>query len=130
VDGSVTSMRAGAYASGLARRQQSRLVVIYVASGSSLARMAPGGALAIQQTLDEISEGLRREVMAGAARVGVRAEFIATQGDPLTELARIADEVHADGVVVGASEKAGHRLVGSLAGRLVRVGHWPVTVVP
>jgi nucleotide-binding universal stress UspA family protein len=31
---------------------------------------------------------------------------------------------------VGASEQAGHRLVGSIATRLVRLGEWPVTVVP
>jgi hypothetical protein len=33
-------------------------------------------------------------------------------------------------VVVGASEHAGHRIVGSLATRMVRAGKWPVTVVP
>ena len=37
---------------------------------------------------------------------------------------------HFDMVVVGASEHAGHRLVGSIATRLVRAGLWPVTVVP
>jgi nucleotide-binding universal stress UspA family protein len=42
----------------------------------------------------------------------------------------VADEVRADAVVVGASTKAGHRLVGSLAVRLVKAGRWPVTVVP
>lgn len=41
-----------------------------------------------------------------------------------------ADEVLADSVVDGASTKAGHRLVGSTAVRLVRAGRWPVTVVP
>ncbi|WP_442934586.1 universal stress protein [Micromonospora sp. CPCC 205739] len=33
-------------------------------------------------------------------------------------------------VVVGASGQAGHRLVGSVATRLVRTGRWPVVVVP
>jgi nucleotide-binding universal stress UspA family protein len=32
--------------------------------------------------------------------------------------------------VVGASTHAGHRLVGSLAVRLVKAARWPVTVVP
>ena len=130
VDGSTTSLRAGAYAAGLARRQRSRLVIVYVANASSLAGMAAGGALATQQTMDEIAADLRREVIEAAARIGVHAEFVQERGDPLTELARIADEVHADAVVVGASEKAGHRLVGSIAVRLVRTGRWPVTVVP
>ncbi|MCU1663055.1 MAG: universal stress protein UspA, partial [Pseudonocardia sp.] len=58
------------------------------------------------------------------------ADYRAVRGDPFTELARIADEVRADAVVVGASTQAGHRLIGSLAVRLVRAGRWPVTVVP
>lgn len=70
IDGSTTSLRAGAYAAGLARRQGARLVVAYVAPVSSIS------------------------------------------------------------AAVGASAKAGHRLVGSLAVRLVRAGRWPVTVVP
>ena len=51
-------------------------------------------------------------------------------GDPWTELTRVADELRVDAVVVGASESAGHRIIGSLAGRLVRAGRWPVSVVP
>jgi hypothetical protein len=50
--------------------------------------------------------------------------------DPDTQLCRIATPVRADGVVVGASTQAGHRLMGSLVVRLVRAGRWPVTVVP
>ncbi|HEX4288027.1 MAG TPA: universal stress protein [Trebonia sp.] len=45
-------------------------------------------------------------------------------------MSRIAQETRADAIVVGASLKAGHRLLGSLAVRLVRAGKWPVTVVP
>jgi nucleotide-binding universal stress UspA family protein len=49
--------------------------------------------------------------------------------DPYARLCRIADDLHADRVVVGASAGPGHRVVGSLALGLVRVGRWPVTVV-
>ena len=62
--------------------------------------------------------------------LGISITFIAAEGDPFTELRRIADEIRADAVVVGASTQAGHRLVGSLAVRLVLAGRWPVTVVP
>ena len=48
--------------------------------------------------------------------------FIAARGDPYTELTRVADEVRADAVIVGASAKAGHRWIGSLAVRLVKAG--------
>ena len=67
-------------------------------------------------------------VLTGYRQISVT--FIAAEGDPFTELRRIADETRADAVVVGASAHAGHRLVGSLAVRLVRAGRWPVTVVP
>jgi nucleotide-binding universal stress UspA family protein len=50
VDGSPTSLRAAAYAAGLARRQQARLVAVYVAaSPSPLAMQLPDvGALEIE----------------------------------------------------------------------------------
>ncbi|MFE6610400.1 hypothetical protein [Amycolatopsis sp. NPDC057786] len=33
-------------------------------------------------------------------------------------------------VVVGASQKTGHRFAGSVATKLIRSGHWPVLVAP
>ena len=133
VDGSTTSLRAAAYAAGLARRQQAAVVVVYVATGSSAAAAAPGGAglaVAQRQAFDEIGEDLRKRFEALTGELGVDLTFVVTQGDAFSELRRIADETRADAVVVGASTKAGHRLVGSLAIRLVRANRWPVTVVP
>ena len=57
-------------------------------------------------------------------------EFRPEEGDPFTVLSRIATEVRADLVVVGASGGLGHRFAGSVAVRLVKTGRWPVTVVP
>lgn len=134
VDDSVTSLRAGAYAAGLARRQGARLVCVYVAQLSTIygaSSSAGAGAITAQdQALHELAEDLRGRVEEAAGQLNVRVTFIATRGDPYHELKRIADEVRADAVVVGASTKAGHRFVGSLAVRLVRAGRWPVTVVP
>ena len=134
IDGSVTSMRAGSYAGGLARRQGARLVCVYVAHISAMyGATAGGGAGAIAaegQALEETAEGLRREAEEGAARLGIALTFVTARGDPYTEIRRVADEVRADAVIVGASAKAGHRWVGSLAVRLVKAGRWPVTVVP
>ncbi len=134
VDDSVTSLRAGAYAAGLARRQGARLVCVYVEQISGLYGAGAGagaGAIAAQdQALQETAADLRRRAEEGAGLLGVPVTFIATRGDPYTELRRVADEVRADAVIVGASTKAGHRLVGSLAVRLVKAGRWPVTVVP
>lgn len=130
VDGSTTSLRAGAYAAGLARRQRAHLVIVYVAHPSSLVEMAPGGAAAARQLTDEIANDLRRQVEELAPTLGISYTFRVQSGDPYNELVRVATEVSADGVVVGASMSAGHRFAGSLAIRLVKAGRWPVTVVP
>jgi nucleotide-binding universal stress UspA family protein len=134
IDGSVTSMRAGAYAGGLARRQGARLVCVYVEHRSGLYGAPAGAGAAViaeqDRALAETAEDLRQQVEEGAARFGLRITFITAAGDPYHEIRRVADEVRADAVVVGASAKAGHRWVGSLAVRLVKAGRWPVTVVP
>jgi nucleotide-binding universal stress UspA family protein len=134
VDDSVTSLRAGAYAVGLARRQGARLVAVFVEQPSALygAVGSAGAAAMVEQerALTEIAADMKRRFEAGAADRGVQITFVAAVGDPYHELRRVADEVRADAVVVGASTKAGHRFVGSLAVRLVKAGRWPVTVVP
>jgi nucleotide-binding universal stress UspA family protein len=131
IDDSVTSMRAGAYAAGLARRQGARLVCVYVARPSAMYGAAAGAALAAQeQALEETGADLRRQAEEGTSRLGVPLTFVIAHGDPYTELRRVADEMRADAVIVGASMQAGHRWIGSLAVRLVKAGRWPVTVVP
>jgi nucleotide-binding universal stress UspA family protein len=130
VDGSRTSLRAAAYAAGLARRQRCQLLAVYVARLSANIGLAPGAVAVLNQTEREIAGDLERQARDRAAEIGVDLEFRSVVGDPLTELTRVAAETRADAVVVGASEHAGHRIVGSLATRLVRSGKWPVTVVP
>ena len=131
VDGSRTSLRAAAYAAGLARRQGAGLVVIFVSSPGAYAALMSGVvAGAVQQTHDELAAELREECRRGAEELGLPVTFLCRRGDAYTELCTAADEFRADLVVVGASEQAGHRLVGSVATRLVRTGRWPVLVVP
>jgi nucleotide-binding universal stress UspA family protein len=128
VDGSDTSMRAGAYAAGLARRQNARLACLYVRNYSMVAEA--GAAAQVQQAHNDVARELRDAVETQSGRIGVRAEFFERAGNPFTEIVRLADELQADAVIVGASTKAGHRFVGSLAVHLVRASRWPVTVVP
>jgi nucleotide-binding universal stress UspA family protein len=133
-DGSTTAARAGWYAAGLARRQRARVVAVYVQPMATLASSLPaaGAGLAAveRESFGEIAEDIRRRIDETSRELGIAVTFITAQGDPFTELVRVADEIRADAVIVGASAKAGHRWVGSLAVRLVRAGRWPVTVVP
>lgn len=133
VDDSTTSIRAGWYAGGLARRQRARIVAVFVAPLATFGAVGPGGAaltVAKDEALRNTAEDMERRAQTFASELGISVTFRAARGDPFTEICRIADEVHADAIVVGASKHAGHRFVGSLAVRLVRAGKWPVTVVP
>jgi nucleotide-binding universal stress UspA family protein len=132
-DGSTTATRAGWYAAGLARRQRARVVAVFVEPGPGVSAAAPGAVglvVAQQEAFDQVADDIRKRADLVSRELGIDFTFIAAHGDPFRELCRIADEIRADAVVVGASAKAGHRLVGSLAVRLVRANKWPVTVVP
>ncbi|WP_329371448.1 universal stress protein [Streptomyces sp. NBC_01483] len=131
VDGSDSSLRAAAYASGLARRQHALLALVYVQPV-----MTAGAALGapVAETTDRIAEDLIAQIRKATEQVkhifAVRWEFHTFRGDPYNGLVTAADDLKADAVVVGASEQAGHRIIGSVAIRLVKAGRWPVTVVP
>jgi nucleotide-binding universal stress UspA family protein len=133
VDNSTTSSRAGWYAAGLARRQRARIVAVFVSPLATFGAAGPGGA-ALTVARDEVfratAEEMQHEAEVIGAELGISITFIVARGDPFAEICRIADEIRADAIVVGASAHAGHRFVGSLAVRLVRAGKWPVTVVP
>jgi nucleotide-binding universal stress UspA family protein len=133
VDESVTALRAAAYTAGLARRQRARVVAVYVSPIATLAASSSAGAAMLaaeHEVHDEIAKELAGRADAMARELGISVTYINANGDPYHEIVRIAHETRADALVVGASLKAGHRLMGSLAVRLVRAGKWPVTVVP
>jgi nucleotide-binding universal stress UspA family protein len=130
IDGSETSMRAGAYAAGLALRQHARLVCLYVRTYSVTAGVGIAAVPALARAHDDIAGELREMVETQSVRMGVSAQFVEREGSPFAEIVRLADELPADAVIVGASTKAGHRFVGSLAVHLVRLSKWPITVVP
>ncbi|MEE4543789.1 universal stress protein [Streptomyces sp. V4-01] len=131
LDGSESSWRAAAYAAGLARRQNALLALVYVQP------YLPGGAalgVPVAEADTGVAEQLLTEIRTQVERLKgvfqVRWEFHTFRGDPYNGVAMAADQLKADAVVVGASERAGHRFVGSVAVRLVKAGKWPVTVVP
>ncbi|MTD57945.1 universal stress protein [Amycolatopsis sp. RM579] len=131
VDDTASSARAGAYAAGLARRQGSRLVMVYVRAPSAWTGMTPTLlAGAQEETYQDVVEELRGRVAGLAKEANINVTLEVRRGDAYAELKRAAIDRKADLVVVGASESAGRRLVGSVAQRLVRAALWPVTVVP
>ena len=133
VDESVTGLRAAAYTAGLARRQAARVVAVYVTPFATMAMASSAGpsvAAAENEAHAEIARELADRAERMSSELGISVTFITAHGDPFREITRIAMETRADAIVVGSSLKAGHRLMGSLAVRLVRAGKWPVTVVP
>ncbi len=98
--------------------------------------LAGGAALGapVADTTEEIAQDLAAQIRESMERIkgifDIRWEFHTFRGDPYNGLVKAADDLTADAVVVGASEQAGHRFVGSVAVRLVKAGRWPVTVVP
>ena len=130
VDGSDTSLRAGAYAAGLARRQGARLVVLFVHRLPGAAAASPAAIAALHQASVEAAELVREGIETQSARLGLSIDLIERTGNPFDEIIRLAKQLPADAVVVGASMQAGHKLIGSLAVHLVRAAKWPITVVP
>jgi nucleotide-binding universal stress UspA family protein len=132
IDGSESSMRAAAYAAGLARRQRSLLALVYVQPLGVVS--APEAAAASADLGRQIAADLEAQLHQAVERIPdgerVRWEFHTVRGDPFNGLVETANRLRVDAVVIGASEKAGHRFLGSVAIRLVKAGRWPVTVVP
>ena len=109
------------------------MVAVYVApfAGMAVASSAGAGVAAAENEAHaEIARELADRAERMSSELGISVTFVTAHGDPFREITRIAMETRADAIVVGASLKAGHRLMGSLAVRLVRAGKWPVTVVP
>lgn len=131
IDGSDSSMRAAAYAAGLARRQGAKVVFAYFRPMSS---GTPAAGAAIVQVGLENAADLERQFREAEERIPpnerARWEFYSAEGDAYHGLVELSDRLRADAVVIGASEQAGHRILGSVAVRLVKAGRWPVTVVP
>jgi nucleotide-binding universal stress UspA family protein len=130
IDGSETSLRAGAYAAGLARRQGSVLIALFVIPMNTIAAGMAATAGAMIEAHHEIAESLRTQIIEATDRLGIPVKFLERRGNPYVELVRVAEHLRVDAIVIGASMQSGHRLVGSLAGRLVRDAKWPITVVP
>src|SRR5215468_7967464 len=96
IDDSDTSLRAAAYAIGLASRQQCALTAVYVsdcyagpAAGAVIcyAGRAAGAFIAAgEQVREQTAENLRGHVSDAIGRAGIQGDFICRSGHPYTEL--------------------------------------------
>ncbi|HEX4219705.1 MAG TPA: universal stress protein [Acidimicrobiales bacterium] len=124
-DESPPSRDALAFAAGTARRNEAWIIVAFVSTIPAVAAMAPMTIPVMMNT-----EVDAPEVMAGLADLGVHATFQRATGDVATELERIAEESHADAIIVGRSASRVHAYAGSVTTRLIRHARRPICVVP
>jgi len=75
VDGSRTSLRAAAYAAGLARRQRSKLLAVYVARLSANIGLAPGAAAALNEASLEVANDLEQQARVVPGNGGQHGRF-------------------------------------------------------
>jgi nucleotide-binding universal stress UspA family protein len=88
----------------------------------------PGGLFG--KVMTEVETESRRAVQEIATSAGARA--LVRLGDPVTEIMAAAEEEQATHLVLGTHGRRGiqRALLGSVADRVVRQSHVPVTIVP
>jgi len=137
VDGSESSLRALAYAVGAARRMEGRVIVGFAhphAPAAAALGLSAGvidaGLVAAAEAVDDACVDVATAVKTASDECGVEVELRHLQGPPADALARLADGVAADLVVVGASRHPANPVFASVGRRLNRHIAWPLTVVP
>jgi nucleotide-binding universal stress UspA family protein len=123
VDGTPRALHAAAWASGLARRERARLVFVYVEPITSPAYWSAFGMATAAEAASELVAELRRTVTEYLGTLGVGWELVHHRGDPAHGLEKVAEELHADCIVVG-------RGTGGVAKFLINDARRPVVVVP
>jgi nucleotide-binding universal stress UspA family protein len=128
-DFSEHAARAFKLACTLAREHGARLIVLHVATSPPI--VLPDGVVS-DYNVDDYLAGLRAElkrVQASDSAIGV--EHRLEQGDPATEIIRVATDVNADCIVVGSHGRTGllRLLLGSVAEQVMRKAPCPVLTV-
>jgi nucleotide-binding universal stress UspA family protein len=128
-DGTPPATHAAAWAAGLARREQAKLVLVYVEALSSPAYWSAVGVAAAADAANEVAIELRDEIAARLEGTGIDWEMLHGKGDPAGVLEEIAGERRADCIVIGRARHRGG-LLGSVPKALVTKSERPVVVVP
>lgn len=130
LDASESAAHAAFYGAGLARRSGGTLLLVHVRRPPVI---WPDLGIIIEDYLDIASEPTPEVVVVASAinqQLCVDTELVVATGSPAREIARIAEDRHADLIVAGNSHSLRHRIAGSLSARLVRRRNWPIITVP
>ncbi|HYZ55650.1 MAG TPA: universal stress protein [Streptosporangiaceae bacterium] len=134
VDGTEAALRAWAYAAGVARRQNRRVVCVHVRSLMPVPAIPGTWDSFVDFTGEQLCAQLdaQKEVCAQIAddanAWGTNLHTVARIGHPMTELRKVlAEEANVDMVVVGSATKIGRRLALATGCRMLR--RWPCLVV-
>jgi nucleotide-binding universal stress UspA family protein len=130
VDGSPNGHRALEWAAGLAERLGAELVAVHALG--LLERLDDGEPVPVQGHRDEVIERFERTWCAPLDESPVPSRRLARDGNPVSALLAVADEVGADLVVVG-SRGVGDRpelLLGSTSTQVAQRSRRPVVVIP
>jgi nucleotide-binding universal stress UspA family protein len=132
VDGGRTSLRAAAYAAGVARRQRAKLLFVYVQRTNIEPYFVDysGAGFSLPRATGLSPQELRNEVLNACPVLDGQAEFLFPLGEPFERILFEARVARAEVIILGSPESLWHRWAGSLATRLLRANICPVTVVP
>jgi nucleotide-binding universal stress UspA family protein len=115
----------------LVRQNQGRLVVLHVASTPGPEQISYAEASSELQP-----EGYHRRILGEMHEVvdpvlnGLSAEYKVSEGDPASEIDRVAGDIHADLIVIGSHGPRGlaHLFFGSISEHVVRHSPCPVLI--
>jgi nucleotide-binding universal stress UspA family protein len=129
-DGSETALRSFALAIALAKQNRSELHMVCVEEIPYMPEFVQEVEEQDEKAARRI-EGLLEHARAMAAAEQVKLETHVLKGHPVRDIVRLAEELEADLLVIGA---VGHsaiyeRLIGSRADRIVQLAKCPVLVV-
>jgi nucleotide-binding universal stress UspA family protein len=129
-NGSTSARNALAYATGMARRLQRPLLVVYVTSPGVYCEPLTGQVISLLRDSDSLERWLLTELDQAADATELEVHVRTRRGHPARELAAIACEFSADALVIGAPRHFWHHLFGSVPSWLARNARCPVIVVP
>ena len=128
-DGSVEAAHATQSAVRLCRQTGAQLAVVTVRTMTPMGRRGFGPPIHANESINgelKLSETVARQARAE----GIEATAYARSGDPAVEIARLADDLHADMIITGSRGYGPIRgaLAGSVSHNLIKRAHVPVTV--